>query len=495
EQVCPAERLAVSWREPDDSYQWGAHVEPIGPAPGAATTAVNGVVLCQDAGFAFMGFEAWRADGTWQLAAVPYVREEGEAHPDEAPGGDHPHRPAPAEPAPAPPAPARPATPPALSLDLPSGSIEGYAAYEPQRLCDPGPKPGTLALRNLLLGTNPGTRNLGIGRSCGAGGQSEHKEGRALDWGVLVSRPAERAAADRFVAQLMATDAQGNPHAMARRMGVMYVIWNRQIWSAYRPAAGWRAYGGPSPHTDHVHVSLSWAGAMGRTSFWSGKVDPATLLAHQPVPASGGSAGSGGTGSGGGSGTHQPIPASLPTEAVRDAVRERRKDRRGDHVTEPRPETATEAGTEAEAARRAEREQRRRERFDERAERRALRAAERAKRHADEAERQAAERQEAERQEAERQAAEAEAERREAAATAPRHRGEQRPGGNGNGQAEAERAERAERNGERQRKAQVKAERRQERKAEADGTRGGKGHGTRGGKGHGKGKGGAKGRD
>jgi hypothetical protein len=39
----------------------------------------------------------------------------------------------------------------------------------------------------------------------------------------------------------------------ADRLGVLYVIWFRQIWL---PATGWKAYHGASAHTDHVHVSM-----------------------------------------------------------------------------------------------------------------------------------------------------------------------------------------------------------------------------------------------
>ncbi len=57
---------------------------------------------------------------------------------------------------------------------------------------------------------------------------------------------------------------------MARRLGVMYVIYNRKIWSGW--SGGWENYSGYSPHTDHVHISLSWNGARGHTSFWTGRV-------------------------------------------------------------------------------------------------------------------------------------------------------------------------------------------------------------------------------
>jgi hypothetical protein len=150
--------------------------------------------------------------------------------------------------------------------------IEGYARYEGQSTCDPTPKPGTLALRDLLLARYPSTASLGVSRGCDVGGQSEHKEGRAFDWGADVGNAADTAAVNDFLTALFATDAQGHKFALARRMGIMYVIWNRHIWGAYDANAGWRPYDGENPHTNHVHISLSWAGARGETSFWSGQV-------------------------------------------------------------------------------------------------------------------------------------------------------------------------------------------------------------------------------
>ena len=83
-----------------------------------------------------------------------------------------------------------------------------------------------------------------------------------------------------MIGWLLARDADGNAYANARRAGVMYLIWNNRIWGAYRAADGWRPYAScaspPSSrydttcHRDHVHVSLSWEGAMARTSMWTG---------------------------------------------------------------------------------------------------------------------------------------------------------------------------------------------------------------------------------
>jgi hypothetical protein len=38
----------------------------------------------------------------------------------------------------------------------------------------------------------------------------------------------------------------------ASRLGIKYVIWNRRIWQN----GSWTNYTGPSPHTDHVHISF-----------------------------------------------------------------------------------------------------------------------------------------------------------------------------------------------------------------------------------------------
>jgi D-ribose pyranose/furanose isomerase RbsD len=83
----------------------------------------------------------------------------------------------------------------------------------------------------------------------------EHGKGRACD---LAAAP------DGFedVAATGDDKAYGNRLAAwcinnADRLGVMYVIWYRQIWM---PSTGWRSYdGGGSPssaHTNHVHLSM-----------------------------------------------------------------------------------------------------------------------------------------------------------------------------------------------------------------------------------------------
>ncbi|MBD8606838.1 peptidoglycan-binding protein [Aeromicrobium sp. CFBP 8757] len=147
-------------------------------------------------------------------------------------------------------------------VPLPAG-VDPVSPYLPQVSCNPVDMAGPLMLRDLLLSTYGVGRPGSISRGC-TEGLSEHSEGRAMDWMVDTRRPAERAAAADFIAWVT-RDGGLN----ARRLGIMYVIYNKKIWSVYNAKAGWRK---SYAHTDHVHVSFSWAGARGSTSFWTGAV-------------------------------------------------------------------------------------------------------------------------------------------------------------------------------------------------------------------------------
>ncbi|QGV77334.1 hypothetical protein [Streptomyces ficellus] len=160
--------------------------------------------------------------------------------------------------------------------------IDDYAPSQPARVCDPQAKPGLLAFRDLVLASYPGTRSMGISRECGKTVDSEHKEGRAWDWGVDLHTQGH--IASDLIDWLLATDRHGNPHALVRRFGIMYIIWNRRIWESYRPNAGWTPYTGVSPHTDHVHFSFSWAGARKQTSWWQTPAGPTRARVGVGVP-------------------------------------------------------------------------------------------------------------------------------------------------------------------------------------------------------------------
>lgn len=169
------------------------------------------------------------------------------------------------------------------------GVVEGFAPYLPQVSCDPDVKPGAAALRATMLAAYGG-RDLGISRACNIGARSEHKEGRAWDWGLDASVPAEKALAEQFLTWLLEPGPNGMAAYNARRLGVMYVIYDGRIWSSYRAGDGWRAYNGGEGHGSHLHISLAWNGAMARTSWWTGKpaaVDhgPCVTVEGQPAPA------------------------------------------------------------------------------------------------------------------------------------------------------------------------------------------------------------------
>ena len=165
---------------------------------------------------------------------------------------------------------------PALGYPVPKSPVRLPAAldvqpsYVPQKSCSGYAKPGAIRLRDTLLATYPGTASFGIAASCTArSAVSEHLDGRAFDWKVSASVLRQRKQAEAFLNWLIAGNGVN-----ARRMGVMYVIWNGRIWGAYSPQLGWRVQscsGVTGCHRDHVHISMTWDGAYARTSFWTGR--------------------------------------------------------------------------------------------------------------------------------------------------------------------------------------------------------------------------------
>ncbi len=155
--------------------------------------------------------------------------------------------------------------------------IEPLPSYQAPVACDPVAKAGPKDLQALLKKTY-GTTSFGITRGCSGTPTSEHQEGRALDW--MLGGSVSKADADAFLAWLLGTDKQKYSVAMARRMGIMYVVWQDKIFRVYHPDIGWQPYldcaKRPSKaddtycHRNHVHFSFTWDGAMARTSYWSG---------------------------------------------------------------------------------------------------------------------------------------------------------------------------------------------------------------------------------
>lgn len=164
-------------------------------------------------------------------------------------------------------------------------AVDAAGSWERESTCSPTEKPGAKALRRLLLTTYRELPSIGsnIVRSCSRS-DSGHEEGRALDWMTSVRNPAQRATAEAFLGWLQAPDAFGNPEVMARRLGIAYLIWNNRTWRPGDPERGWVEYDGclapkkreraldTTCHRDHVHISLTWDGALKRTSYYTGFV-------------------------------------------------------------------------------------------------------------------------------------------------------------------------------------------------------------------------------
>ena len=183
-----------------------------------------------------------------------------------------------------------PSSPVALRAELPSAAVpvipntlpavsDPVASYEAQTGCSSAPKPGTRLLANLIQDTY-GNETVSISRGCTVGGTSEHKEGRALDWMTSVRSRQGRANATAFLSWLLGPDQFGVPSGNATRLGVMYIGWNDRFWRAYDVGRGWTELNSclsapasgddTSCHRNHMHISLTWDGASGRTSFWDG---------------------------------------------------------------------------------------------------------------------------------------------------------------------------------------------------------------------------------
>lgn len=173
-------------------------------------------------------------------------------------------------------------TPPTPPFSAP---IDRYASYQAETGCYATAQPGTVALQQLLDRTY-GRQSIDyINRSC-SGSSSGHEEGRALDFGLDARSATEFADAKAFISWLLATDKYGNKHAMARRLGIMYVQYHNRMWRAYNPPSGssWEEWPldtgngctsatySTSCHGDHLHISMSWDGALKRTSYFTGRV-------------------------------------------------------------------------------------------------------------------------------------------------------------------------------------------------------------------------------
>jgi hypothetical protein len=157
--------------------------------------------------------------------------------------------------------------------------VEPYAKYQPQSTCSPKLKAGTKALGHWIVAHYRGGFGVST-RSCAGRSVSEHKEGRAFDWTLNAAKASDRARATRFLNRIFATGPTGEPAELARRMGIMYVIWSDRIYASYYQFRA-RSYRSSSckklascsktlRHRDHMHISLTRDGGGGRTSWYLG---------------------------------------------------------------------------------------------------------------------------------------------------------------------------------------------------------------------------------
>ncbi|MFU8853626.1 coiled-coil domain-containing protein [Micromonospora sp. SL1-18] len=121
---------------------------------------------------------------------------------------------------------------------------------------DPTPADGCITPRTLHMLQQAKAAGYKRYVSCHrSGGGGEHPKGRACDFAAATGGFEDRSATggDKAYGDSLASYLKNN----ASKLGVMYVIWYRQIWM---PNTGWRSYsGGGSPaadHTNHVHVSM-----------------------------------------------------------------------------------------------------------------------------------------------------------------------------------------------------------------------------------------------
>lgn len=155
----------------------------------------------------------------------------------------------------------------------------GWPAYQPAGRCTGKVTRGADALMDWAVGDyGQGAYNLGIYncRGTGSGSRSVHGEGRAIDVGF---RGVANPAGTRLLNTLL-------PHVGA--LGIQLIIWNRRMYSARYP--GGTRYTGVSPHTDHLHIEITWNAANNLTrdrirQVIGGGFTPAPTPMPKPAPA------------------------------------------------------------------------------------------------------------------------------------------------------------------------------------------------------------------
>jgi hypothetical protein len=119
-----------------------------------------------------------------------------------------------------------------------------------------GPQPAPRRLARRLRTNFPQITRTGIYCDryiAGTHIKSAHAEGRALDIHLSALESEQRTLGDQLFRVLI---------RKALPLGIVNVIWNRQIWS--RSRGGPRPYHGVNPHTDHIHIEFTRLGSQHR---------------------------------------------------------------------------------------------------------------------------------------------------------------------------------------------------------------------------------------
>lgn len=158
--------------------------------------------------------------------------------------------------------------PSADALAAGSGRVayDDVPAWDGGAHCAGGITPGGRTLSTYLRANFPGISSIG-GYSCrpntaNTSKMSVHGSGRALD--IMI--PLSSGAADNDVGDPIANWLI----AHSSEIGVQYLIWDRSQWSGSRTTDRVRAYTGPNPHIDHIHVEITLPASRQETAWYSG---------------------------------------------------------------------------------------------------------------------------------------------------------------------------------------------------------------------------------
>ncbi len=141
----------------------------------------------------------------------------------------------------------------------------GAGAWNGGRNCGGGLLAGTREVGDYVKANFAGVTSYG-GYACrrntaNSAELSVHGTGRAID--IMI--PTVGGTADNARGDLIANFLVEN----AENMGVQFIIWDRSSWGASRTTSKLRAYTGPVPHIDHIHVELSPQGARRETAWFA----------------------------------------------------------------------------------------------------------------------------------------------------------------------------------------------------------------------------------